>query len=390
MDFLPINIRISDAHILMVGGGRVATHKATILSRYTTEVTVIAPEISDGIKALPFRWIERPFEPTDLDGTTLLFVCTGDHSLNREIRRQARKRGILTSVCDAPADCDFTSPAIYRDGDLTISVASDGKDVHRSIAVRNNIAALAASGQLSISNHPTSIIDTPPRPTPQVTLVGFGPGDPELLTVKAVRTLEQADIIFHDDLINKAYLHTLTAEKVYVGKRSGHHAAEQADINRHLLEAALQGKRVVRLKGGDPMLFAHAQEEIDYLRNHGVKVNVIPGITTASALAARTLTSLTERGVSQSVALVNGHANRPLTPDAETLVYYMGASKLQQIAQSLISKGKRRATPVLLGANVSQSNELMYHTTLEQLASETPDYPTPLIALVGEVARKRT
>ena len=150
MDFLPINICISDARILIVGGGRVATHKATILSRFTTEATVIAPEISDGIKALPFRWIERPFEPEDLDGTTLLFVCTGDHQLNREIRQEARNRGILTSVCDSPSECDFTSPAIYRDGDLTIAVASDGKDVRRSIRVRDRIKEAIENDSISI------------------------------------------------------------------------------------------------------------------------------------------------------------------------------------------------------------------------------------------------
>ena len=139
MEFLPINIRISDARILIVGGGRVATHKASILSRYTERVTVVAPEVSDGIKVLPFRWEERDFTENDLDGVTLLFVCTGDHPLNHYIHSLARQRGILTSVCDSPAECDFTSPAIYRDGNLTVSVASDGKDVRRSIRIRDRI-----------------------------------------------------------------------------------------------------------------------------------------------------------------------------------------------------------------------------------------------------------
>lgn len=139
MDFLPVNIRISDAHILIVGGGRVATHKATILSRFTSAVTVIASQVSDGIKALPFRWEERDFAETDLDGVTLLFVCTGDHKLNQNIRRLAQERHILTSVCDAPELCDFTSPAIYRSGNLTVAVASDSRDVKRSIRVRNRI-----------------------------------------------------------------------------------------------------------------------------------------------------------------------------------------------------------------------------------------------------------
>lgn len=370
MNFLPINIRISDAKILIVGGGKVATHKATILSRFTDKAVVVAPEVSDGIRALPFHWEERSFSEADLEGVTLLFVCTGDHQLNHHIRQLARRRGILASVCDSPEECDFTSPAIYRNGDLTISVASDAKDVKRSIAIRNRIAALAGNGQLH----------------PGVTLVGFGPGDPELLTVKAVKALQQADIIFHDDLVDKDFLKTFPAELVYVGKRSGHHSAEQHEINQLLLEAALDGKRVVRLKGGDPMLFAHAQEEIRYLENRGIEVTVVPGITTASALAARAKVSLTERGVSQSVALINGHANRPLTPDAETLVYYMGASKLQQISQALIARGKRPGTPVLLASNVSTADEQFFHTTLAELTQKQSDYPTPLIALVGDVA----
>ena len=150
MEFLPINIRISDARILIVGGGRVATHKATILSRFTSAVTVIAPQVSDGIKALPFRWEERNFAEADLDGVTLLFVCTGDHQLNHYIHSLARLRGILTSVCDSPAECDFTSPAIYRQGDLTISVASDGKDVRRSIRVRDRIKEAIAHDSIQI------------------------------------------------------------------------------------------------------------------------------------------------------------------------------------------------------------------------------------------------
>ena len=139
MDFLPINIRISDARILIVGGGHVATHKATILSRFTDRATVIAPDISDRIKVLPFQWQERDFKESDLDNVTLLFICTGNHQLNRIIHQLAKERNILTSICDSPAECDFTSPAIYRDGDLTIAVASDSKDVRRSIRVRDRI-----------------------------------------------------------------------------------------------------------------------------------------------------------------------------------------------------------------------------------------------------------
>lgn len=221
-----------------------------------------------------------------------------------------------------------------------------------------------------------------------VSLVGFGPGDPELLTIKAAKAIDAADIIFYDDLIDDSYLADKKAEKIYVGKRAGYHHKEQADINRLLLDAAREGKNVVRLKGGDPMIFAHGSEEIEYLQSNLIKVNVIPGITTASALAASQKISLTHRDFSSSVALVSGHTPQPVTPDAETLVYYMGAKQLQVIATQLIDKeGWAFNTPVLLTYNVSRPDEQTFETTLWELRNgEMQNLPTPLIALIGNVA----
>lgn len=221
-----------------------------------------------------------------------------------------------------------------------------------------------------------------------VSLVGFGPGDPDLLTIKAAKAIDAADIIFYDDLIDDSYLADKNAEKIYVGKRAGYHHKEQADINRLLLEAAREGKNVVRLKGGDPMIFAHGSEEIEYLESNLIKVNVIPGITTASALAASQKISLTHRDFSSSVALVSGHTPQPVTPDAETLVYYMGAKQLQTIATQLIDKeGWAFNTPVLLTYNVSRPDEQTFETTLWNLRNgEMQNLPTPLIALIGYVA----
>lgn len=222
-----------------------------------------------------------------------------------------------------------------------------------------------------------------------VSLVGFGPGDPDLLTIKAAKAIDAADIIFYDDLIDDSYLADKKAEKIYVGKRAGYHHKEQADINRLLLDAAREGKNVVRLKGGDPMIFAHGSEEIEYLESNLIKVNVIPGITTASALAASQKISLTHRDFSSSVALVSGHTPQPVTPDAETLVYYMGAKQLQAIATQLIDKeGWAFNTPVLLTYNVSRPDEQTFETTLWNLRNgEMQNLPTPLIALIGYVAR---
>lgn len=221
-----------------------------------------------------------------------------------------------------------------------------------------------------------------------VSLVGFGPGDLDLLTIKAAKAIDAADIIFYDDLIDDSYLADKKAEKIYVGKRAGYHHKEQADINRLLLEAAREGKNVVRLKGGDPMIFAHGSEEIEYLESNLIQVNVIPGITTASALAASQKISLTHRDFSSSVALVSGHTPQPVTPDAETLVYYMGAKQLQTIATQLIDKeGWAFNTPVLLTYNVSRPDEQTFETTLWNLRNgEMQNLPTPLIALIGYVA----
>ena len=221
-----------------------------------------------------------------------------------------------------------------------------------------------------------------------VSLVGFGPGDPDLLTIKAAKAIDAADIIFYDDLIDDSYLADKKAEKIYVGKRAGYHHKEQAEINRLLLEAAREGKNVVRLKGGDPMIFAHGSEEIEYLESNLIKVNVIPGITTASALAASQKISLTHRDFSSSVALVSGHTPQPVTPDAETLVYYMGAKQLQAIATQLIDKeGWAFNTPVILTYNVSRPDEQTFETTLWNLRNgEMQNLPTPLIALIGNVA----
>ena len=221
-----------------------------------------------------------------------------------------------------------------------------------------------------------------------VSLVGFGPGDQDLLTIKAAKAIDAADIIFYDDLIDETYLNDKKAEKVYVGKRAGYHHKEQSEINRLLVDAARKGKNVVRLKGGDPMIFAHGSEEIEFLESNLIKVNVIPGITTASALAASQKISLTHREFSSSVALVSGHTPQPVTPDAETLVYYMGAKQLQAFATQLIDEeGWAFNTPVLLTYNVSRQDEQTFETTLWELRNgEKKDLPTPLIALIGNVA----
>jgi uroporphyrinogen III methyltransferase/synthase len=219
-----------------------------------------------------------------------------------------------------------------------------------------------------------------------VHLVGFGPGNPDLLTIKAERLLRSADVIFFDDLINKDYLNNFSAEKVYVGKRKDKHSKEQHEINQLLYSAAIAGKLVVRLKGGDPMIFAHGGEEIEYLQERLVNVEVVPGISTALAAAASTKISLTHRDLASSVSFISGHSpTNVFIPESGTAVYYMGASNLKNIARQSIEKGIDSQTPVVLLYNVSQSDEQVFYTNLQELTQDENNYPTPLIAIVGDV-----
>lgn len=222
----------------------------------------------------------------------------------------------------------------------------------------------------------------------KVWLVGFGPGDPELLTIKGYKLLKKADIIFYDDLINNEFLLKFHSEKVYVGKRRGKHSIEQGEINELLYEAAISGKKVIRLKGGDPMIFAHGGEEIAYLQQRHIEVGVVPGITAALAAAAYTHIPLTHRGIASSVSFITGHANREIhVPLSGTLVYYMGASNLRTIAEEVVKKGWPADTPVLLVYNVSGKDQDEYYTTLQKTIDLPYQYKTPLIIIIGEVVR---
>jgi uroporphyrinogen III methyltransferase/synthase len=219
----------------------------------------------------------------------------------------------------------------------------------------------------------------------RVTLVGFGPGSASLLTIGGEEALRAADIIFHDDLLDSTFLAQYTAEKVYVGKRSGKHSHAQDEINELLYRAAIAGRQVVRLKGGDPMVFAHGREEIDYLKRRFVEVDVIPGVSTGIALSGLTQIPLTHRGVASSVAFVSGHGKTIQTPDADTLVYYMGGANLNRIAKALIAAGRDELTPAAIIYNVSRPDQREIYTTLKELQNSFLKGLTPVTLLVGRV-----
>jgi len=223
----------------------------------------------------------------------------------------------------------------------------------------------------------------------KVTLVGFGPGNPDLLTLGGDKALAQADIIFHDALLDKNFLGKYAGELVYVGKRKGCHSLEQTQINRLLLDAAKEGKQVVRLKGGDPMVFAHGGEEVEYLQSNFVEVSVISGVSSGIAVSSFTKIPLTHRGIASSVAFVLGHSLEVQVPKADTLVYYMGGSNIRLIAQKAIGQGRSPKTPVMLSYHVSMPDQQDFFVTLEELSQSESSYPTPLIVVIGDVVSLR-
>jgi len=227
----------------------------------------------------------------------------------------------------------------------------------------------------------------------RVYLVGGGPGDPELLTLKAARLLGAADAVVYDNLVSAAVLAHASpgAELIYVGKKAGNHTLPQIDINQLLISLGRAGKQVVRLKGGDPMLFAHGGEEIEFLRSRFIKVEVVPGVTAALAAAAFANIPLTHRGISSSVTLSTGHAKTNIhVPESGTMVYYMGASNLHKIAEEVMRKGWNPETPVLLVYNASAPDQKEYYTTLQEVVDYPESYQTPLIIIIGEVVGLRT
>ena len=366
-----------------------AAQKVRTLLQYTSDIRVAALQIGEDVRRLPVEAVERPYAPDLLEGMGLVYACTDDRELNRRIATEARGRGIPANAADDPAFCDFTSPAIYRRGNMSVAVSSNAQDVRRAVAWRNAIRRLDEGGAL-----PETAKDVAPaasalsgrRLSGKVWLVGFGPGDPELLTFKADRILRDADVIYYDDLVDPEVLRRFKGRAVYVGKRESQHAVEQESINEVLAQSALKGETVVRLKGGDPSIFGRAGEELAHLTRLGIEVEVVPGITAACAAAASAVVPLTHRGISSEVVLRTGHGSveGDGRPDARTLVYYMSASRLSQVVAQLLAEGWPPTTPAVLVRSASLPHQKVAYTRIGELTPE--EWDSPLILIVGRAA----
>ncbi|MGH8492115.1 MAG: siroheme synthase CysG [Moraxellaceae bacterium] len=451
MDYLPIFLNINDQRALLVGGGDVATRKAAMLLRAGAQVHVVAPFINAGLqeKLNAGKGSSRigDYTASDLDGVSLVIAATDDQAVNRQVHVDCRLRQLPVNVVDNPKLCTFIFPSIVDRSPLIIAVSSTGKApvLARLLRARLESTIPAAYGRLAqICGEfrdlaKTSLPDTNARrafwekhlqgrfaelvhahredeardflknefaaSTPsqvgEVYLVGAGPGDPDLLTFRALRLMQQADVVVHDRLVSAPILDLCRrdADFIYVGKARADHAVPQDDINQLLVRLAKEGKRVCRLKGGDPFIFGRGGEEIEELAEAGVPFQVVPGITAANGCSAYAGIPLTHRDYAQSVRFVTGHLKdgspelpwSELIHEHQTLVLYMGLTGLEKISEQLIAHGMAADMPVALVSQGTTPQQKVVTGTLADIAGKVAGsgIHAPTLTIVGRVVELR-
>lgn len=451
MDFLPLFHNLQGRHVLVVGGGEIALRKARLLADAGACLRVVAPEIDSQLVALVEQSQglvhHRGYASGDLEGAVLVIAATDDEPLNAQISRDAQARGVPVNVVDAPALCSVIFPAIVDRSPLIVAVSSAGDAPVLARLIRAKIETWipSAYGQLAglakrfrqqvkqlfpdvqqrrvfwedvfqgpiaervLSGQPAEaermlaerVAGGAPKPLGEVYLVGAGPGDPDLLTFRALRLMQQADVVLYDRLVAEPIIEMCRrdAERIYVGKRRADHAVPQEQINRLLIDLAKQGKRVLRLKGGDPFIFGRGGEEIGELAALGIPFQVVPGITAASGCAAYAGIPLTHRDHAQSVRFVTGHLKdgssdlpwADLTSPGQTLVFYMGLVGLPIICEQLVRHGRSADTPAALVQQGTTRNQRVFTGTLGNLPQLVAEHEVhaPTLVIVGEVVKLR-
>lgn len=449
MEFLPVCLKLVNVPVVLVGGGTVATRKARLLLRAGANLTVVAPSLDKELESLLAEhggiWQQARYRETDLHGKELVIAATPDQQTNEQVYRDAINLSVLVNVVDAPHLCTFIFPSIVDRDPLLIAISSSGRSpvlariLRRKIeamlpAVYGDLAAfagrfrqlvkeaipldtprrlfweqtlegtvaehvLAGRADLAEQRLRDRLQDTDSQGEGEVYLVGAGPGDPDLLTFKAARLLQSADVVLYDRLVAPAIVDMARrdAQRIYVGKRRSKHSLPQTDINLLLVELAKQGKRVVRLKGGDPFIFGRGGEEIELLAEHRIPFQVVPGITAASGAACYAGIPLTHRDHAQSVRFVAGYLKNDtvehdwssFTSRTETLVFYMGLMGLPVICKELQKHGRAADTPVALVERGTQREQRVLVGTLATMVDivDRAKPTAPTLIIVGDVVQ---
>ncbi|PUR01474.1 uroporphyrinogen-III C-methyltransferase [Acinetobacter schindleri] len=451
MDIFPISLKLQQQPCLIVGGGHIAYRKAVLLQKAGAVISVIAPEIEAAlleiIQATAGQYVQAPFNPEiPLRSYRLVIAATDDAEVNRQVFNACEAENVLVNSVDDPPHCRFMVPAIIDRSPLVISVASNGTSPVLSRQIRTQLETTIPHGMGKLAEfsgkwrsavkakitHPDErrifweeLYASPlkeqvfndnlaeadhlieqallewQKPKGEVYLVGAGPGDPELLTLKALRLMQQADVVIYDRLVSAPIMDLCRrdAEKIYVGKARSNHAVPQEGINALLVKYASEGKRVCRLKGGDPFIFGRGGEEIEELFAAGVAFQVVPGITAASGCSAYAGIPLTHRDYAQSVRFLTGHLKEgspelpwnELVYENQTLVLYMGLVGLEKICAQLIEHGQRPDMPVALVSKGTTPEQKVVVGTLQDIASKVNEHhiQAPTLTIIGEVVRLR-
>ncbi|MGI9288696.1 MAG: siroheme synthase CysG [Pseudomonadales bacterium] len=449
MRYLPIFIDLLGKPCLIVGGGTMALRKAEMLSRAGAKLHIVAPKINDELATLVSQSegevYLRGYQQGDLNDKTLAIAATDDVALNEQLAIDARHANIPVNIVDQPDLCTFVMPSVVDRSPIVVAISSAGTApvLARLLRARletliparyGDLAKLAGSFRARVKQNITSasqrlrfwenvlqgpiaelvmagrqrqakdmlsqvLRDGVTDNGGEVYLVGAGPGDPDLLTFRALRLMQQADIVLYDRLVSPAILDLVRrdAERVYVGKARADHAVPQPDINKLLVQHARQGKRVLRLKGGDPFIFGRGGEEIETLAEQGVTFQVVPGITAASGCASYAGIPLTHRDYAHSVRFLTGHLRdgtldlpwQDLVETRQTLVFYMGLIGLPEICRQLIANGRSANTPIALVQQGTYTSQRVIVGKLDNMAQKVAaqEVHAPTIIIVGEVVK---
>ncbi|WP_163717562.1 uroporphyrinogen-III C-methyltransferase [Mangrovibacterium lignilyticum] len=383
MSFLPISLNLAGKQIGLIGGGQVAAQKLKSLVRYSSNIRVIAPEIAAEIESNPtVQCLHEAYQPQHIEGLFLVFACTDSPEINAQIQADCESRGILCNRTDDAAVSDFHSSALVETDDFVVALNSKRKEVKKTVLMAQEIEHFVRERE--------QLLQLKEQLTGKVFLVGFGPGNPNLLSRRGEQLLFQADIIFYDDLLDHEFLARYRGEKHYVGKRRGNHSKEQDEINELIYQAAQSGQQVVRLKGGDPLIFGRGSEERFYLEERGVAVEFVPGISSAIAAASLGDIPLTHRGIASSVSFGTAHGkNSYEIPNSDTAVYYMGASHMHEIATNFLKQGYPDDYPVGLVYKASFHDQQVTRTTIGQLSRREIAPKSPVIGIFGNTVNYR-
>jgi len=422
---LPIFIKLENEPCLVIGGGKIALQKIKQLKASYAKVTVSAPSIIEEIRSCGVSVNLSNYESGNLNGYKLVIAATSDKTTNRQIYEDAQKQGIPVNVVDQPELCSFYMGSVFQDGDLKVAISTNGKcpsfgkylrdhisnsskgmwgkALHQLALKRekiiNSISSYSQKQQLmeKIVNSTKNKFFPNQVKRGKVFIVGAGPGDPGLITVKGLQAINNADVILHDSLVHPHLVFEINpgAEKIFVGKREGKHSVSQETIQSLLIAAANKGKLVVRLKGGDPFIFGRGAEEAEALAKAGITFEVIAGVTAGIGAAAGFGIPLTSRNEAQSTTLITGHQCekkgkhnwKALAELDSTLVFYMGVKNIREIVTGLTNNGKSGSTPLAIVQNGTMVSQQIFISTLENVEKELKGITlkTPAVIIIGEV-----